>query len=134
MDNQVNKDQPLQIREFFDLSDDQLQAIEIDLHEAVYVNGRQRATVAFREKLCVKHNISMKTLGEVIDNFNDDNAYYFGDDDEYDDEEFEDRMLARLETGCSLAEQEGRFDPCAKGPLTIIRARSKAPEKEKVKP
>jgi hypothetical protein len=129
MDHEISKDHPLHIRDAFDLSDNQRDAIESDLHEAVYAFGRQRATVAFREKLCVKHNVSMAAIVDAIESFNDDNADYFGDDDEYDDEEFEDRLLARLETGCSLAEQEGRYDPSAKGPLIIVNARPKAPKK-----
>jgi hypothetical protein len=132
MDDKMSKSLPLHIREAFDLSRDQLTAIESDLLDAVYVEGRQRATVAFREKLCVKHNISMEALVEAIEIFNADNADYFYDD--YDEEELEDRLLARLETGCSRAEQEGRYDPDAIGPLTIVSARPKAPPKPKATP
>jgi hypothetical protein len=116
-------------------SDDQRAAIESDLYEAVYVDGRQRATVAFREKLCVKHNISMEALVEAIETFNTDCADYFNDAGcDHDEEEFEDRLLARLETGCSRAEKEGRYNPDAIGPLTIVSARPKAPPRPKVKP
>jgi hypothetical protein len=90
-------------------SDDQLTAIKYDLFDAVYVEGRQRATVAFREKLCAKHNISMEALVEAIEMFNAEEGY------DYDEEE-----------------EEEVFEYCPL--LTIVRARPKVPPKPKDTP
>jgi hypothetical protein len=94
--------------------------LDADLYEACFINGRQRATVAFCNMLCAKYGIDMEWMYAFIEQWNHDNAPLPGDDSD----DLADRLFASLQTGCSQIELEDRYDEFGfVALLTIVRAR-----------